>query len=404
MSLGGGIGSTGEFEERVLRISFGSEELLELTPDDSAKLQLYHLRSSTRLLVTSQVGKFGIQNSGLAFCKDSHTPKNPSAVLCDVFVFEPRNYTACFLPVMSGNSTLQWDNQAVVNVFRGELDASYWLTSTFLAHVNGVVYSNYLLWVSRYTQLKPRFYPHSICTTQESATSCVVASYTWDNFIEDSLVALSQLAVKMSAILPLRESKIWIISYEQPIPVTPAVSTNETLRKEVRKATMEFVQYQEQSNINNMPENDAHTRQTFGPYGMTARRRLQGRPRMQEAVDGSASEDDYLDADGDKLPAGQTEKSPDAGSGGDQIATEPGPGDVSPSKPGSDSSRGSSTNTTNSTQSNEWLVEQPQPNIFDRPGSQMKANVTDMDVVRFYLDLMTCMQGSDDLSVHLYYS
>ena len=160
--------------DRNLMYSLDKANLPQLA--DTDLLELYHLRSFPHLIVTSQVGSFNIQTAGLAF----RSTTTPDVVL---FLYEPLNYSACFLPVIGPNATIEWDTRAVVNVGH-DLDIAYWQQSTFLAHVNGVVYANFIHWVSRYIIRHPNFIFHSICSGTEEE-SCFTHGHTWDNFVAD---------------------------------------------------------------------------------------------------------------------------------------------------------------------------------------------------------------------------
>ena len=118
-----------------------------------------------------------------------------------------------------GINVLYWSTQR-------KLDQSYWQHSTFLGRFNGIVYSFYVDWLEEYLSAKERiFVPQSICSSPSSSTDakdlpCFKIADTWDNFITDSLGALSELSVELHAMLPPRASEIQVMSNIEPIHVT----------------------------------------------------------------------------------------------------------------------------------------------------------------------------------------
>lgn len=105
-----------------------------------------------------------------------------------VLQYKPRNYTGCFLPILeesdNGSVSLIWDKRAEI-VYQDYIDTTYWQQSTFLAHINGVVYKNYVKWIEEYVQNNKVFLPQSICTSEQDASSCYTLAETWETFLAD---------------------------------------------------------------------------------------------------------------------------------------------------------------------------------------------------------------------------
>jgi hypothetical protein len=381
--------------------------------DDTDLLQLYHLRSFPHQLVTSQVGTFNIQTAGLAF----RSATSPDVV---VFLYEPQNYSACFLPVVAPNSTLEWDTRAAVNVLH-DLDISYWQQSTFLAHINGVVYTNYINWVSKYLKENSRFILHSICSSADEL-SCFVHSHTWDNFVADSMSALAKLAVQMRAILPPRATKIEIISFVEPVTVTPMTSNNNTLRKQIERGSEGFLQYKQLST--DVQDSGTHLR--LSRRGISSVRRsliVDGEQQFEQKaghneVQGELTDvvpsiiggtdviiDDQNDVNYDDAATIVNENVVDDGNNRTTSDTEILTGQQANSTVSvtSNATMSNSTGVANISRTNEWLIEKPPQDLFDFSADKFKQNSTDLDVIRFYLDLLTCMQGENFafLSVHV---
>ena len=143
---------------------------------DTDMIELYHLRSFPRLAIMTQAGSFSVQTSGIAL---RSTDTNQKIVL----MFEPTNYSACFLPVIGPNATLLWDKRAKIS-YMNQIDSSYWQQSTFLARINGVVYANFVKWIEIYLREHPFFIPESICSGSDTL-SCFTMAQTWDTFLSD---------------------------------------------------------------------------------------------------------------------------------------------------------------------------------------------------------------------------
>jgi hypothetical protein len=152
---------------------------------DTDMIELYHLRSFPLLAVMSDAGSFKLQTSGVAL-------RSTETGMIIVLEFKPLNISSCFLPIVTknipdingnANSTLSWDKRSMVSV-ENEIDPKYWMQSTFLGIINGVVYRNYLNWVEDYLKNIPGkyFIPQSICSSAEEE-SCFTLPSTGDTFL-----------------------------------------------------------------------------------------------------------------------------------------------------------------------------------------------------------------------------
>jgi hypothetical protein len=163
-----------EFQSKTIR--FEKKSLPTFAETD--EIELYHLRAFPRLSVSSQAGLFSVQTSGIAL-------RSTSTSETVVLVYEPANYSACFLPIIAPNNSLSWDMRSKITYLE-DLDISLWQQSTFLGLLNGVVYANYVQWIESYMRKYPIFMPHSFCSGSDRL-SCFTPSQTWDNFVADRL-------------------------------------------------------------------------------------------------------------------------------------------------------------------------------------------------------------------------
>lgn len=151
---------------------------------DTDLIELYHLRSFPLLVIETIAGTFSTQSSGLAL--RSTTTDNVI-----VLQYKPKNYTGCFLPILvpshNGSFGLVWDKRAEI-VYKDHIDTTFWQQSTFLAHINGVVYKNYVKWIEEYMQSNGNFLPQSICSNELDPSSCFTNAVTWDSFLADRYV------------------------------------------------------------------------------------------------------------------------------------------------------------------------------------------------------------------------
>lgn len=161
------------------------------------QIELFHLRSYPLQQIVSSVGSFLVQTSGIAL---RSTIEKKLVVL----EYRPANYTACFLPVIdlrpNNKSTLHWDKRSVLS-YRTELDKKYWQQSTFLGHVNGVVYENYVKWVEEYISRDKIFVPQSICSSAEEI-SCFIRAETWETFLTDRYDSSPSASSLLSSLTP----------------------------------------------------------------------------------------------------------------------------------------------------------------------------------------------------------
>lgn len=161
-----------------LRSLFDKTDLPRLADTDS--IELYHLRSFPALLIETAAGSFSTQISGLAL---RSTSTNQVVVL----EYKPKSFGGCFLPILEaesdGDYSLYWENKADL-VYHDEIDTMYWQQSTFLAHINGIVYKNYVVWLQNYMQNNRLFFPQSICNS-EREFNCHSYATTWETFLHD---------------------------------------------------------------------------------------------------------------------------------------------------------------------------------------------------------------------------
>lgn len=197
---------------------------------DTDVIEVYHLRSFPLQIISTSVGTFSTQTSGLAL---RSTTTNEMIVL----QYQPKNFGSCFLPKIrylltqsdANNSSidadepvvdrqnvqqmsnkkkqppnveshsptasptsvpeqitsimLEWNKEAEI-VYYTDIDTLYWQQSTFLARINGVVYKNYVLWIEDFILRNRLYSPQSICSS-EYEFSCYTYSVTWDTFLEE---------------------------------------------------------------------------------------------------------------------------------------------------------------------------------------------------------------------------
>jgi hypothetical protein len=139
-----------------------------------------------------------------------------------VLEFQPKNFTSCFLPTVkkhreSNITDLVWDKRSQIAYYK-IIDMGYWQQSTYLADINGVVYSHYHEWIKDYLQ-QDRYYcfplslsllfgnkitilwtflsrlyaPQSICEDGE-LNFCYYYSQTWDSFLAHRFFILSNIS------------------------------------------------------------------------------------------------------------------------------------------------------------------------------------------------------------------
>lgn len=163
---------------------FVKSEMPKFTDTDI--IELHHLRSFPLLASMSDAGSFKLQTSGIAL-------RNTLTSIIIVLEFKPLNISACFLPIVNKNvksgiggkvnDTLTWDKRSTVS-YQDNIDSKYWVQSTFLGTINGVVYRNYLNWIEEYLKKSPGKYftPQSICSAVEE-DSCFTLPSTGDTFL-----------------------------------------------------------------------------------------------------------------------------------------------------------------------------------------------------------------------------
>jgi hypothetical protein len=72
---------------------------------------------------------------------------------------------------------------------------NYWRTSTYMAEINGVVYSQYMRWVEEFITTHGFFIPHAICKGT-SPDDCFLRRANGDTFSEKTFDRLASLAVQ----------------------------------------------------------------------------------------------------------------------------------------------------------------------------------------------------------------
>lgn len=146
-------------------------------------IELFHIESFPQTKVLSRAGTFNFQTSGLAL-------RSRLSSTLIVLQFEPVNYTACFLPVFDDSnniSQLLWDKRAKIS-YSTKLDIEFWQQSTYLGVLNGVIYANFMVYVSEYLDTHPAYIPQSICNAPESS-ECFITSQTSETFVVDRFMS-----------------------------------------------------------------------------------------------------------------------------------------------------------------------------------------------------------------------
>eukprot|EP00596_Hydrurales_sp_CCMP1899_P010252 CAMPEP_0119045058 /NCGR_PEP_ID=MMETSP1177-20130426/36686_1 /TAXON_ID=2985 /ORGANISM="Ochromonas sp, Strain CCMP1899" /LENGTH=338 /DNA_ID=CAMNT_0007016167 /DNA_START=49 /DNA_END=1062 /DNA_ORIENTATION=- len=203
---------------------------------DTDMIELYHLRSFPLLAVMSEAGSFKLQTSGIAL-------RSTDTLEIVVLEFKPLNMRACFLPLLNqtrkvktedrirnqieiersvqeekfhaNETALRWDKRSTITTDKS-IDSTYWLQSTFLGRINGVVYRNYLNFVEDYLVGKGKYFiPQSICSNADKE-SCFTLSSTGDTFVTASLTLFAGLSVNLHAIIPPRASEVHLLSFSEP--------------------------------------------------------------------------------------------------------------------------------------------------------------------------------------------
>lgn len=265
---------------------------------DTDVIELYHLRSFPLLIIETIAGTFSTQSSGLAL--RSTTTDNVI-----VLQYKPKNYTGCFLPIFipsdNGTYSLLWDKRAEI-VYKDHIDTTFWQQSTFLAHINGVVYKNYVKWIEEYMQSNSNFLPQSICSSELDPSSCFTNAVTWDSFLADryaiyfsschlcdlnsagwrfSFHLFAKLSVRINAIIPPRATELKFLSATEPVEVSfDNVSSAHDISDK---------------NHRNLATNIRSTNSNNSPRSLQIRRR-KNQPDYGDHEDESATNGDYSDA------------------------------------------------------------------------------------------------------------
>jgi hypothetical protein len=192
-----------------------ANQLPNFLADD--KVQIYTLRSKVLPLIKTPIGSFMAQSSGIAL-----RSKNTNEVI--VIEVVPQNASLCHLPTIIKDPTrnsvrLLWDKTAAV-MWANHVDTEYWMTSTYLADVNGVVYSHFLEWAEKTWAQPNTFYlPHSLCSSPLTVSSpdCYYNSRTSDVFLAGALTRFASLAVELSPLTPPRASDLTLFSTQKPV-------------------------------------------------------------------------------------------------------------------------------------------------------------------------------------------
>jgi hypothetical protein len=115
----------------------------------------------------------------------------------------------------TNDTSLKWDKRSTITIDKS-IDSTYWLQSTFLGRINGVVYRNYLNFVEDYLVNKGKYFiPQSICSNADKE-SCFTLSSTGDTFVAASLTLFAGLSVNLHAIIPPRASAVRLLSFVEP--------------------------------------------------------------------------------------------------------------------------------------------------------------------------------------------
>ena len=145
-------------------------------------IELYHLESFSQKISISGAGSFSFQSTGLAL-------RSSNSETEIVLQFKPLNYSACFLPILGANLSLEWDKRAII-AYSNSLDFDYWQQSTFLGTLNGVVYANFINWVDEYAINHQNYFPYSVCVAPESS-ECFMTSHTSETFVVARFVIIA---------------------------------------------------------------------------------------------------------------------------------------------------------------------------------------------------------------------
>jgi hypothetical protein len=168
-------------------------------------------------IIKTPVGTFRAQTSGIALNKwDSETERSETLVL----QYAPLNGSFAYLPTLSGegkSTRLSWDKRAAI-YFSKEVDMNYWRSSTYMAEINGVVYSQYMRWVEDFILSRGFFIPHAICK-DTNPDDCFLQSANGDTFSEKTFDRLASLAVRMRPLTKLEMTGVVLHSRSSPIDV-----------------------------------------------------------------------------------------------------------------------------------------------------------------------------------------
>jgi hypothetical protein len=144
------------------------------------------------------------------------------------------------------DTSLKWDKRSTITIDKS-IDSTYWLQSTFLGRINGVVYRNYLNFVEDYLVDKGKYFiPQSICSNADKE-SCFTLSSTGDTFVAASLTLFAGLSVNLHAIIPPRASAVRLLSFVEPylfslsdLNHTSSQNDNMAVTVPVRDSELEF--------------------------------------------------------------------------------------------------------------------------------------------------------------------
>ena len=168
-------------------------------------------------IIKTPVGTFRAQTSGIALSKwDYETERSETLVL----QYAPLNGSFAYLPTLSGegkSARLSWDKRAAM-YFSKEVDMDYWRTSTYMAEINGVVYSQYMRWVQEFITAHGFFIPHTICK-DTSPDQCFLRSANGDTFTENTFDRLASLAVHMRPLTKPEMTGVMLRARSAPVDV-----------------------------------------------------------------------------------------------------------------------------------------------------------------------------------------
>lgn len=215
LALQEGLGSGRRSPKNKVLLQDYLDQLPEF--DANEKIQLYYLRSKQVPVVDSMGMKFMGQTSGIALSRWTNTHGRPESTVV-VLQFMPRDISSCYIPILQGegkNVKLYWNKDSAI-FWSDNIDTNYWKSSTYMAEINGVVYSQYMTWVMSYVKdRKITFMPQRICDGVDMSV-CYVMEANGDTFSEDTFNRLASLAVDLRPLIAPMMTGILLTAESRP--------------------------------------------------------------------------------------------------------------------------------------------------------------------------------------------